>query len=233
MGFGTLFIGYFLILNFAYTAFTDAIAGILVLYGLYKLSNVNKQFALSSYFAIFFSLVGVVELGIEIAGLLIYVPESATFNSVISIVRLIALSLLTLFMLLGMRDVAGEVGLRGLSEISGRLYFLTYPVYGLALILEVAGLFAPGGVKALLIASVISLVASLTLTVLILIRIYDCYAKICMPEDKSPSDKPKDSKLGFVNSFRAHEEKKRKEYADYRLEKFKKKMEKKKNKEKK
>ena len=233
MGFGTLFVGYFLILNFAYTAFTDAIAGILALYGLYKLSNVNNSFKISSYFAIFFSLVGVVELFVEIMRMMTFIPESAVFYSVISITRLIALSLLTAFMLLGMRDVAGEVGLRALSEISERLFYLTIPVYSLSLILEVTGLFAPTDVKALLIASVISLVASLTLTVLILIRIYDCYAKICMPEDKNPDDKPKDSKFGFVNSFRAHEEQKRKEYADYKFEKFKKKMEKRKSKEKK
>ena len=95
------------------------------------------------------------------------------------------------------------------------------------------GLFSLKEVATLLILSVISLVLNMTLTVLILIRIYDCYAKICMPEDKHPEEAPKESRFEFVNKFRRHEENKRQEYADYKLDKFKKKMKKRKNKEKK
>ena len=44
MGFGTLFIGYFFLLNISNFTYTDIIAGMVVLLGLYKLSSVNKQF---------------------------------------------------------------------------------------------------------------------------------------------------------------------------------------------
>ena len=233
MGFGTLFIGYFLILNFAYTAFTDAIAGVLVLYGLYKLSNVNREFTISAIISAIFTFAGIAELILEVAQFLSLISLPPLVYSVTGIVRASLLCARTAYMLLGMQSVSSEVGLGSLSMIIRRLYVLTIPVYGVNLALEIMGLFSLEEVGVLLILSVISLVASITLTVLILIRIYDCYAKICMPEDKREDDKPKESKFGFVNAFRRHEEEKRQEYADYRLEKFKKKMEKKKNKEKK
>ena len=59
MGFGTLFIGYFLLLNLTYYGFTDVIAASVMLLGLYKLSPVNKYFraaALSSGVFLAFSL---------------------------------------------------------------------------------------------------------------------------------------------------------------------------------
>ena len=59
MGFGTLFIGYFLLLNLTYYGFTDVIAASVMLLGLYKLSGVNKYFkaaAISSGALLVFSL---------------------------------------------------------------------------------------------------------------------------------------------------------------------------------
>ena len=62
MGFGTLFIGYFLILNITYYSFTDIIAALIMLLGLYKLSTVNKHFKLGTYSCIGFSCFALVEL---------------------------------------------------------------------------------------------------------------------------------------------------------------------------
>ena len=229
MGFGTLFVGYFLILNFAYTSFTDAIAGILMLYGLYKLSKVNREFTISAIFAAAFTVLGVTALVFEMLNLLSLMADSALINSIIAIARAVLLGLTTAYMLLGMQTVSAEVGLNALSSVCKRLYILTLPIYSVALVLEIFGLFSLSEVQLLAILSVISIVANLTLTVLILVRIYDCLAKICMPEDREIPDAPKKSKLGFVNAFRKHEEEKQREYAEYRLHKFKKKMEKKRN----
>ena len=49
MGFGTLFFGYFLILNVTYYGFTDAIAAAVMLLGFYKLSTVNSYFKYAAY----------------------------------------------------------------------------------------------------------------------------------------------------------------------------------------
>ena len=233
MGFGILFIGYFLLLNFAYYSFTDAITGIILLYALYKLSTVNKGFKIASVFALAFTLLGIFEFFVQIAGMFTILPDLTVMRSVISIVRALTTGALTAYMLLGMQQVAKEVGLHALSEISGRLYILTFPVYGLKIGLEIFGFFSLDDIAVLAILSVVSIVLTMTLTVLILIRIYACYMRICMPEDKDLSEKKSKNDKGIIGAFRRHQEEKQKEYADYRLEKFKKAMEKKKKKGKK
>ncbi len=232
MGFGILFIGYFLLLNIAYFSFTDAISGILLLYALYKLSPVNREFKLSAVFAGAFSVLGVLEFLLEILRVFAILASSEILGSAVAIVRVIILGFLTSYMLLGMQRVAKEVGLRPLSEICGRIYILTLPIYGIKLALEVMGLFSLPDLIVLRIFSLVSIIASLTLTVLILLRIYACYMRICMPEDKDISGYKKE-RGGFIGAFRKHQEEKEKEYADYRQEKYNKKMEKRKGKKKK
>ncbi len=229
MGFGILFIGYFLLLNFTYYSFTDAIAGVLMLYGLYKLSSVNREFRLAAGFSLGFTLFGVLELSAELIRIFGVFDGGELLGSVTAIVRVLLTALLTVFMLRGMKDVAREVGLRELSGISDRLSALSLPIFGARLLLEVLGLFSLPEVLPLVILSVLSIIASLTLTVLILIRIYSCYMRICMPKDREIEDAPK--RGGFLGALDRRREEKEKEYADYRLEKFKKKMEKRKENE--
>ena len=232
MGFGILFIGYFLLLNFAYFSFTDAISGVLMLYALYKLSTVNKEFKISAMIGAGFTLFGIFELFYSLLGSFMLLPESTVVKSILALIRVLLIASLTVYMLLGMQSVSREVRLFDLSAICGRLYVLTFPVYGLKLALEALGFLSLNETKALIILSVFSIVFTLTLTVLILIRIYGCYMRICMPKDKNIDEKKKKDD-GFFGAFRRHQEEKEKEYAEYRLEKFKKKMEKKKGKNKK
>ena len=224
MGFGTLFIGYFLLLNFAYSGFTDAMAGVLMLYGLYKLSSVNAGFRYASLSAIGFTLLGLAKLIVEVLRLFFSVPTSPLLVSVFAIVKCFITGLITILSHYGMTDVSREVGLSELREKCMRTGVLAIPVYVLALTLEVLGLFSLSEAKALVVISVVSIVMTLTLEVIVLIRIYSCYMKICMPEDKEldPVDKP--SRLGFVNAFRRHEEEKQREYQEYKLEQLKKKQ---------
>ena len=65
----------------------------------------------------------------------------------------------------------------------------------------------------------------MTIVEMNLILIYNCYMQICMPEDLLPKESKK-SKLEFINKFAEHEEEKRREYAEYKLEKMKKRAEK-------
>ena len=58
MGFGTLFIGYFLLLNITFYEFTDVIAGVIILFGLYKLMGNSRYFKLPCYFSISFAIFG-------------------------------------------------------------------------------------------------------------------------------------------------------------------------------
>ena len=68
--------------------------------------------------------------------------------------------------------------------------------------------------------------AMMILVIVNLVSIYTCYMKICMPDEQASK---KRKTPAFVEAFRRHEEEKQREYAEYRLHKFKKKMEKKRN----
>ena len=70
MGFGTLFIGYFLLLNVTYYSFTDLVAALIMAVGLTKLSTVNRYFKYASFAALGFAAVGLVEFISELIRML-------------------------------------------------------------------------------------------------------------------------------------------------------------------
>lgn len=223
MGFGILFIGFFLLLNIPYHNYTDAIAAVISLYALYKLSSVNKNFGRASYAAIGFSVFGILEF--FYSALIVFIPSldiPDIFTSV-SIVRYTVICALSVFTFLGMRDVANEVGLRVIAIKCERVIYMSYPIYALSVISEVLSFFRlPFTVMQYI--SVMILVCNMALIVISLIVIYNCYMRICMPEDEDMPEK--ESKFGFVNALRRHEAEKQQEYAEYKLEKLKKKQQK-------
>ena len=233
MGFGTLFAGYFLILNFTYYRFTDAIAGVIMLYALYKLSSVNKYFRYASIAAAALTLFGVGEFGVAIFDMLFSIESSAALNTYLALIRHFLIAATTLLMLLGMRDVSREVGLRSLRVRCNYLAYVTLGVYTANIILETSGLDAWIPTALLGPLAAITLLATLALIVANLYCIFSCYSKICMPEDNSLNDTEKKSRFGFINDFREHTAEKQREYAEYKLSKIKKKAEKQKQKNKK
>jgi len=227
MGFGTLFIGYFFVLNFPYCEFTVAIAAFFMLYALYKLSSINEWFKLSAFASIAFAIFGVFELAVELYGTFFTLDPASFIFTVITLLRHLIVASVTVFMMFGIRDVAKEVGISSLAEKGNRAGFVAIAVYSLTLLLESTALasFLPN--KFLAISYVFITLATLTLIVFNLTCIYSAYMKICMPEDEEMEEKK--SKFGFVNAFRKHEEEKSREYAEYKLEKIRKKQEKKNN----
>ena len=127
-------------------------------------------------------------------------------------------------MLIGMREVAREVGLAVIAERTRRLTYTTAVVYAMNMLLEVGDIVKIIDIRILLYISVMMLFATLVLVCFNLSQIYACYAHICMPGQDT--QKPRESRFGFVNAFRAHEEEKKQEYVDYKLAKLKKKAEK-------
>ena len=233
MGFGTLFIGLFLLLNFVYPGFTDAIAALVILYGAYQLSSVNRAFRLGAIFTAVFCAFGVFELGYEIYDMFFeYGESSAVIVSVISILRYAAIAPLSLFLLLGMRDVANEVKLRALSIKCERVAIMTLPIYALSILFELFGIIGIFGSAVLNISAVFLLVANFTVIVMTLMCTYTCYSRIYMP-GKPERDEKKESRFAFVNSMRRHQEEKQREYAEYKLERYKQAQEKKRRKNKK
>ena len=224
MGFGILFIGYFLVLNFAYCAFTDALAGAVMLYGLYKLSGINRGFNLAYYISMAFTALGLVELSVAAYDMFIPLSDTSLLLSLPALLRHAVLGALCVSMLIGIAEVADEVGLRELSKRAKRNLILTAAVYCLNIMLEIPALsavIAPAVLMALYFASII---ATLAVTAMNLIAVYSCYMRICMPQEKEMPEKK--SKFAFVNSLKQHEEAKSREYAEYKLQRFKDKQQK-------
>ena len=230
MGFGTLFFGYFLLLNITYFTFSDLIAALIMAMGLYKLGTVNRPFKNGFYASIAFAVLGLAEL--IIGALEMFYPTKTTSELIeyITIPRCFIIAVVTLFILIGIENVADEVGLSGLARRAHISLPFVLVIYAIAAILEVPLLLSAVGVKIIVVASTLTLIAIFAVVAVNLVTIYRAYMKICMPEDvdNDVSDKP--SKFEFINKHREHTMQKQREYAEYKLEKLKKKNAKKKKK---
>ena len=217
MGFGILFIGFFLLLNLTYYGYTDVISALVMLLSFYKLQMVNKYFRFAMIPTGLFAAVGAVEL---------FEAFASTFGMNVSFIidytapsRYIVVGFAVIFMLKGIENVAGEVGAESTRLRARYLTPFAYVLYALAAVFEYPALgtvFTP---------YVMNLIATILLLLIFahmcfsLITIYSAYMHICMPEDVDNDPKNTQSKFGFVNKFKAHEEKQTREYAEYRMEK--------------
>lgn len=232
MGFGTLFFGCFLLLNITYFYFTDLICALIIAISLNKLSSVNRFFKGGFYTSLFFALVGAAELFLQI-----YVTFTPNFElteiaGYIAIMRYISIAVTTAFILLGIENVAYEVGLDALAKKARRNLIISFTVYAVATLLEIPMLEALIDIKILVKISVFTLLAVIITVALNLFTVYSAYSKICMPGDVNNDVSDKPSRFEFVNKFREHSAEKQKEYAEYKLEKLKKKNQKKNEKKK-
>lgn len=230
MGFGTLFFGYFLLLNITYFTFSDLIAALIMAMGLYKLSTVNQPFKNGFYASVMFAVLGLAEL---IIGFLeMFYPTKATAELIeyITIPRCFVIAILTLFILIGIENVADEVGLSALARRARISLPFVLTIYAISAVLEVPLLLSAVGVKILAVASAITLIAIFAIVAVNLVTIYKAYMKICMPEDVDNDTADKPSRFEFINKHREHTLQKQREYAEYKLEKLNKKKSKKKKK---
>lgn len=218
MGFGTFFIGYFLILNFAYYGFTDAIAAAVMLLGLYKLSSVNREFSIAAIISAVFLALGSFELFAELYTSVFLGKLSPEITSTVAILRHALIAALTVAALAGIRSVSDEVGLPDLSKRAKRLAYLTPAVYALLILLETPLPTLDFLSRAAALIALLALLFSLALIIANLITVYSAYMKICMPKDADM--KERSSKIGIVNAFRRHEEEKQREYAEYKIERM-------------
>ena len=227
MGFGNLFIGYFLLLNLTYYGFTDLIAASVMLLGLYKLSRVNRYFSYAAIAAVVFLSFSFAEFGISTYNIFASSAnaiDSPFIVSFTSILRSICIGLLTVLILKGIEEIAKEVELEDVPTKASRLVIITAVTYTAWIILEARLSFINNYVLGVL--SFITIVATIALIIVNLTVIYTCYMRICMPGDESLTDKP--SRFAFVNEYRARKTERDREDAEKRLEALRKKMEKKK-----
>ena len=212
---------------------TDVIAALLMLLAFFKLAYLNRGFSLGFIFCSIFAAFGAVEFISEAMRMFNIVSLGASFISVVGMIRYLLICLTTVFMLIGARDIAREVDLNALAVRCHKGIILTFIIYALNIVWQTSSLlgFSPS-VKLMALSGYIIILATLILVIMNLISVYGCYMHICMPgEDKIEASKK--SRFSFVNAFRAHEEEKRREYTEYKLDKLNAKLEKLKNKDKK
>ena len=213
MGFGTLFIGYFFLINISYFQYTDIIAGAVMLLALYRLSWVNRPFYTGCAFSVVFTLFSLLELLSSVVD--IFIPGSVGIMlDYIAMPRYILIFALTVCILMGIREVAREVDARELSERARRSLPFTV-IYPLMAVLELPALSALG--RAVAIISIVVIIALLILIAINLVTIYRAYMQICMPDERVREERK--SRFGFVNRFREYEEARSREYAEYKLNK--------------
>lgn len=215
MGFGTLFIGYFFLINISYYAYTDIIAGMVMLLGLYKLSEINKSFKYGAFWAIAFSGVAFFEIALSLASLFGSFGFINAVTPYASSVRFAIIFIISYYVLGGIKELAEEVGASALSRtarasIPLSVVFLVYAAFELPFVSAIFGRFTAYIFFALLLSVV-------AFTVSNLVTIYKAYMQICMPEDLEKA--PKKSKFEFMDKFYASIEKKSGEYAKYKLNK--------------
>ena len=226
MGFGSLFIGYFLLLNVVMPGFTNILAACIMMLGLYKLSVLNKPFKLAFFICVGFAVFSLADFVVSVLFMFLPTISNATVQNYFSVLRLFACCILTVAILAGIQDVSNEVELEKIPKRSRVLMYATFAVYMLYMLLSVPELtvFMDKSLEKVLYS--IAIFALFGMIIVNLYTIYTCYARICMPGDEKRKEQ-KPSRFGFVNEYRRHKAEKEQEYAEYRLEKFKAKQHKK------
>lgn len=226
MGFGTLFIGYFLLLNIAFFGFTDLIVGLILLLALYKLMTVDPSFKKAAILLVPFSVLGLAELVLEIYRMFTLDANLDTVFGIFGMLRYLLLAPISYLILYGIETLAKEVEIANLRDKARWVKFASLTAFSLSMILEIPQLDSILAPKALAVISFIVLLSGFIITIVALTAIYSAYMNICMPDEVYTENKP--SRFGFVNKFRDYESKKQQEYAEYKLEKIKSKANKKK-----
>lgn len=215
MGFGTLFIGYFFLVNISYFEYTDIISSMVMLLGLYNLSRFNRGFKMGFFFTSAFALFSFTELAFVILDLFGITSIGEDFAMIFSIPRYLLIFALTVSLLIGIKDIACEVEAYDLSKKASSVIpftsaYVIMAICDIPMTSNLLGVAMPYVYTALLIMH-------LVIVTTVLITVYKAYSTICMPDDLEV--KTKKSRFAFINKFREREEKKNREYADYKIKK--------------
>jgi hypothetical protein len=182
--------------------------------GAYKLSGFNKAFRSGLVFTVTFAIFSVCSFTAEVINTFGGFDGLATALQYAGMVRHLLVFGITLSQLIGIAIVAKEVEANRLAASTKLLIPFNL------VILIMAALETPVSVifgKAAGYVFAISLIAFVIVIVANIVTIYKAYMQICMPEDLEP--KAKKAGNGIFAKFAAHEEKKSREYAEYKINK--------------
>ena len=227
MGFGTLFIGYFLLLNFTYFGLTDIIAAGIMAAGLYKLSSVNREFRYAFYLSVAFCIYAVPELGL-FALRILEIHNDPTLTGYISVGSAVIVSVLTALIMRGIYSVSREVELERIPRMSMFSFYSAFGVYALYILCNAPFLSDLFG-SAVAILYLFAIVLLLLYVGFNLYVIYSCYMRICMPgEEDGRAEAP--SRFGFINKMREEKAARERENYEYRMKRLSEKQKKRKRK---
>ncbi len=215
MGFGTLFIGYFFLVNISYFEYTDIVSAMIMLLGLYSLSRFNRGFKVGFFFDAAFAVFSLAELIISVISMFNPYAMGGISATDFSILRYALIFGITVSCLMGISEVAREVEANSLANRAGRItpWCAVYLISAICDVPKFAELLGP----AMQYVFAIAIIGHLVIVATVLITIYKAYATICMPEDLEPKNKK--SIFGFINKLNEREEQKNLEYADYKIKK--------------
>ena len=217
MGFGTVFVGYVLLLNISYFTLTDIIAALVMLMGFIRLSRFNREFSACCALAGLFSALSLLEFIEEIC---VMFDARANFlsgiGSALSMTRYALIGILTSVMLLGIVRIAKEVDHAPLAKRAERLIPFVGVTYILLLLADSPLITLIPTVSAYIMFALILI--QLVVAIITLATVYKAYMGICMPGDENPETKK--SRFGFVNEMREREDELRREFTENQTKKL-------------
>lgn len=229
MGFGILFIGYIFLLNISFYAYTDVLAGVLMLLALEKLRVWNQGFKASFFATIPFFLIGTIEFVLKLLTMF-SIAVAPALSVTVAVLRMVSLCPLHICLLVGIKQITKEVGLDKMESRAIMLLPFSPLLHVCQAFFEIPSLFSGVKEQNLLTVQFILLIASLVFSFIMLSFIYKCYARICLPSDVNMEQKP--SRFRFVNEYRAKKEEEQRAEIEARIAEMKQKNQKAKKKKK-
>ena len=219
MGFGTLFIGYALLVNITYFGYTDLISALILLLGLYKLSSVNKHFKSAAVMSLLFSIVGAIELFVYVYKIFVPAFSDSTFLLYVTPARYVAIGILSAFTMLGIMSVAEELSITKLNKKSKNLIPVCYVIFISSAIIDLPFLRYYLPTSALTVIASVLIISMFAVVLMNLFTIYSAYMQICMPSDLKENRSTEQN--GIFDRIHEHQVQRGREYAEYKLNKTK------------
>lgn len=201
MGYGLLFLGYFLLVNITFYGYTDLFCGMVLLYALSRLSVYNKPLRVAFYIAVGFTVYAIPEFLLSLLEL--FPPAPLGFINVMDAllpVRYLLILALTVSVLWGVRTMAKEVELTKLSERIDCILIVPVLANLMMAVLSIKPLITGMQAQTALGLTLIALTLFLVSVGLTLYSIYTAYMRICLPEDVDMPERP--SRFAFINRYR-------------------------------
>ena len=177
MGFGLLFFAcfltYFGALVPAFSIYFYVVGSAFMLYALYKLSNQNKLFFVSTFVSLVFLI-----LSIVIVALSVFAQSSGALYRVLIYVQTVLAPVLLIVVMAAVFIIAKEVELRKIQGWS----IVNTALIVVAMIFEIISMFVNSG-EAIARLGLVWIILRVLYSAFTLVILFNCYARICYEDD--------------------------------------------------